>query len=187
VTRYPRAGSRHLTFFRRAGLIGLAVLSWLAQPALAADLVQEQATSEIKVAKDASGFHIQTVTRNYFYNFFAAATVDAAATAPLIRQILLIEKTSALSEADNQDPDYQPSQVKVTVFPLTDKGRVRRNSLSLALAKRRKPTIPTSPSRCLAAALNIPPRLSIAWKPGNTFSTPRMTNGRAWVPRVALP
>jgi len=93
------------------------------QPSLAADLVQEQVTSEIKVAKDESGFHIHTVTRNYLYNSFIAATVEPTTTAPLLRQILLVEKTSALTEADHEDPDYQPSEFKITVFPLTDKGQ----------------------------------------------------------------
>jgi hypothetical protein len=119
-----RAGSGYVSVLRRTCLFGAVTsLAWLAQPALAADLVQEQAASEIRVTKDASGFHVNTVTRDYLYNSFVAATVDATTTAPLLRQILLIEKTSAMTEADHEDPDYQPSRIKVSVFPLTDKGQ----------------------------------------------------------------
>ncbi|HVJ44595.1 MAG TPA: hypothetical protein VM639_24070 [Dongiaceae bacterium] len=101
----------------------LAVNLLVAQPAAAADLVAEQATSSVTVDQDDKGFHIHTESRNYLYNSFVAATVEATTTAPLLRQILLVEKVSTLTEADNEDPEYEPSLIKVTVFPLTDKGK----------------------------------------------------------------
>ncbi len=112
---------------RAKALVRLAAWSCLAVaavwPALADDLVQEKATSEIAVTKDAGGYHIHMVNRRYVYNSFVAATVAATTTAPTIRQILLIENTTAVTEADQQDPETTPGQVKVTVFPLTDKGK----------------------------------------------------------------
>lgn len=124
MTTRSGAGGRCASFIRLACFIGAVMgFAWMIQPSLAADLVQEQVTSEIKVAKDESGFHIDTVTRNYLYNSFIAATIEPTTTAPLLRQILLVEKTSALTEADHEDPDYQPSQFKITIFPLTDKGQ----------------------------------------------------------------
>lgn len=115
--------------------IGLAViralccLGFLAGPVLfpltvaADDLLKDQVPSTVNVTKDDKGFHIRTESRFYVYNSFAAATVEATTTAPLLRQILLIEKSSAVTEADNEDPSYEPSQIKVTVYPLTEKGR----------------------------------------------------------------
>jgi hypothetical protein len=100
-----------------AGLIG-----WC-HAAAAVDLVQEKVASEVSVSNDAKGYHIHTINREYDYNSFVAATVEATTTAPLIRQLVLIEKSGGLTEADGDDPEYEPGQVKVTVFPLTAKGK----------------------------------------------------------------
>jgi hypothetical protein len=100
----------------------VAVAGAVAMPAIADDLVQEKATSEISVSKDASGYHIHTVTRNYLYNAFVAATVEAT-NAPYLRQLLLVEKTTAVTDADHEDPASEPGRIKVTAFPLTDKGK----------------------------------------------------------------
>lgn len=110
--------------FKRTWLAALvAATTSIALPAMADDLVQEKATSEISVSKDASGYHIHTVTRNYLYNAFVAATVEATTDAPYLRQLLLVEKTTALTDADHEDPASEPGRIKVTAFPLTDKGK----------------------------------------------------------------
>jgi len=101
----------------------LAGAGFCPHSAEAADLFKDQVPSTVSVSKDDKGFHIRTESRYYVYNSFVAATVDATTTAPLLRQILLIEKSSAVTEADNEDPSYEPSQIKVTVYPLTEKGR----------------------------------------------------------------
>lgn len=108
-----------------AGLIFLITAMSLAaaRPAGADALAAEQATSSVTVDKDEKGFHIRTESRFYLYNSFVAATVEPTTTAPLLRQILLVEKASTLTEADNEDPAYDPSEIKVTVFPLTGKGK----------------------------------------------------------------
>jgi hypothetical protein len=109
-------------FLRMAGMV--AVLAVLAnQPVHADDLVKEQTNSEITVTKDAKGYHVHAVTRRYAYNSFVAATVEATTTAPALRQILLIESTVALTEADNEDAEHAPGQVKLTAYPLTAKGQ----------------------------------------------------------------
>jgi len=114
--RLPAAGA----LFCLGIFAGMALFQ---QTAKAADLFKDQVPSTVSVAKDDKGFHIRTESRFYVYNSFAAATVEATTTAPLLRQILLIEKSSAVTEADNEDPSYEPSQIKVTVYPLTEKGR----------------------------------------------------------------
>ncbi len=92
-------------------------------PAAAVDLVKEQATSTINISKDASGLHVRSVARFYLYNSFIASTVESTATAPAIRQLILVEKTKSLRESDQLDAANDPGQVKVTVYPLTEKGK----------------------------------------------------------------
>ena len=107
------------------GVILAAGLAMLApgRSAAADDLVQEKATSEVHVTKDAKGFHIHTINRSYVYNSFVAATVEPSTMAGLLRQLITIEKTSAVTAPGDDDPQYEPSQIKVAVYPLTDKGK----------------------------------------------------------------
>jgi hypothetical protein len=109
-------------FLRLSGMV--AVLAGLGLlPVHADDLVKEQTNSDITVTKDAKGYHVNAVTRRYAYNSFVTATVAPTTTAPTVRQILLIESTAALTEADNEDAEHAPGQVKLTAFPLTAQGQ----------------------------------------------------------------
>lgn len=124
MTGFAEAVRRRLPAIRILYGFGLiAGLGALVGAASAADLIKEQSTSSVNVTKDDKGFHIRTESRYYLYNSFVAATVEPSTSAPFLRQILLIEKSAALTEADNEDPAYEPSEIKVTVFPLTEKGK----------------------------------------------------------------
>jgi hypothetical protein len=106
-----------------AALAALLCLPVLCSPGLTAELVNEQTTSAIAISKDTAGFHVRNTSRSWVYNHFVAATVEAASTAAMIRQLILVEKTETLHESDDSEPQREPGQIKVTVYPLGTAGK----------------------------------------------------------------
>lgn len=108
--------SRAIAF--RASL--LASVLMLSVPALAEDLVKQQATSEISIMPDGGNFKVMTTNRRYETNMLASTL---SGPEHLLYQMLLIEESHVSSEGPEIEGDITSAQVKVTAFPLSKAGQ----------------------------------------------------------------
>jgi hypothetical protein len=97
----------------------LAAALLLPLPAFADPLIQESAPSAISIAKDGANFRVINDTRRYQTNTLASATMDNV----LLYQLLEIEQHQVSTEGPQAEQDFEESTAKVTVYPVTDKGK----------------------------------------------------------------
>lgn len=97
----------------------LAAALLLPNVALADPLVQEAAPSTISIAKDGENFRVVNDSRRYQTNTLASATMDNV----LLYQLLEIEQRQVSTEGPQAEQDFSEATAKVTVYPVTDKGK----------------------------------------------------------------
>jgi hypothetical protein len=107
------------TVFRASLLASVLLFS---VPALAQDLVKEQAPSDVKItATTPKGdvFDIAITNRRYETNIMASTLGGPE----ILYQLLLIEESHESKEGLVAEPDTVSAKVKVTAFPMTEKGK----------------------------------------------------------------
>lgn len=87
--------------------------------AYAEPLVQETAPSTIAVVKDGANYRITTDSRRYQTNVLPSVAAKNA----LIYQLLEIEEHQVALEGTEIEQSIEEATVKVTAYPLTDKGK----------------------------------------------------------------
>lgn len=97
----------------------LAAALLLPHVAHADPLVQESAPSTISVAKEGENFRVVNDTQRYQTNVLASAKADDT----LLYQLLDIRQHQVSVEGPQTEQDFQESTAKVTVYPLTEKGK----------------------------------------------------------------
>jgi hypothetical protein len=102
-------------------ILAAAVLLLPAQSqfAWADPLVQESAPSAISIVKDGENFRVTNDSRRYQTNTLALATMDNV----LLYQLLEIEQHQVSTEGPQAEQDFLEATAKVTVYPVTDKGK----------------------------------------------------------------
>lgn len=101
----------------RAGLLASAL--FLSVPALADDLVKEQAPSEVKITANGDLFDIDVTNRRYETDIMASTLGGPE----ILYQLLLIEESHESKESVETEPEPVSSKVKVTAFPMTKDGK----------------------------------------------------------------
>jgi hypothetical protein len=107
--------SRSIAF--RASLLASAL--FLAIPALADDLVKEQAPSDIKITSQGDVFDVNITNRRYETDIMGSSLGGPE----ILYQLLLIEESHESKEGLEADPEQVSAKVKVTAFPMTKDGK----------------------------------------------------------------
>ncbi len=97
----------------------LAAALLLPLPALADPLVQESAPSTISVVKEGENFRVINDSQRYQTNVLASAQAKDV----LLYQLLDIQQHQVSVEGPQTEQDFEESTAKVTVYPLTEKGK----------------------------------------------------------------
>jgi hypothetical protein len=97
----------------------LAAALLLPLPAFADPLVQESAPSAISIDRQGENFRVINDSRRYQTNTLASATMDNV----LLYQLLEIEQHQVSTEGPQAEQNFEESTAKVTVYPVTDKGK----------------------------------------------------------------
>lgn len=97
----------------------LAAALLLPNVAYAEPLLQETAPSTLSVVKDGDNFRVTTDSRRYQTNLLPSVAAKNA----LIYQLLEIEQHQVALEGKDIEQSTEEATVKVTAYPLTDKGK----------------------------------------------------------------
>lgn len=89
------------------------------QFAWADPLIQESAPSAISIAKDGENFRVTNDSRRYQTNTLASALMDNV----LLYQLLEIQQHQVSTEGPQAEQNFEEATAKVTVYPVTDKGK----------------------------------------------------------------
>jgi hypothetical protein len=97
----------------------LASVLMLSVPALAEDLVKEQAPSDVKITAQGDVFDIAITNRRYETNIMASTLGGPE----ILYQLLLIEEAHESKEGLEAEPEPVSDKVKVTAFPMSKDGK----------------------------------------------------------------
>ncbi|MDY0871729.1 hypothetical protein [Dongia rigui] len=97
----------------------LAAALLLPLPAFADPLVQESAPSTISVDRQGENFRVVNDSRRYQTNILASVQAKNL----LLYQLLEIEQHQVSTEGPQTEQSFEESTAKVTVYPLTEKGK----------------------------------------------------------------
>lgn len=100
-------------------MLFLAAAVLLPTFAYADPLVQESAPSSVSVEKDGDNYRVTTVSRRYQTNVLPSVTAKLAT----IYQLLEIEQRTVAVEGPQTEQNFEEARVKVTSYPLTEKGK----------------------------------------------------------------
>src|SRR5262245_37278206 len=99
-------------FVFRAGLLASSLM--LSVPALAQDLVKEQAPSNVKITAQGDVFDIAINNRRYETDIMASTLGGPE----ILYQLLLIEESHESKEGLEAEPEQVSAKVKVTAYPM---------------------------------------------------------------------